>query len=162
MNWDKMKGFLWGLLACGLLSLLFGSCGAHRTLSEDRVHYDTVWTVKVAERAKNDSVVYRERVEIVPKLIHVGDTTIMHMDTTIVRVTERNQLLTRNIYQDKGRIVRDTVRVDKVVPVKEASNKTVPKWKLVGIGILIGLIMCLIFRFKGKLLSFFKSLAKLI
>lgn len=157
---DRIIGGLWGLLACGLLTLILGSCGAHRTLSEARVHYDTVWTVKVAENAKNDSVVYRERVEIVPKLIHVGDTTILHMDTTIVRVTERNQLLTRNIYQDKGRIVRDTVKVDKIVPVKEASNKTVPRWKLIGIGMILGLIVCFIFRFRVRLLSFFKGLAK--
>lgn len=157
---DRIIGGLWGLLACGLLTLILGSCGAHRTLSEARVHYDTVWTVKVAENAKNDSVVYRERVEIVPKLIHVGDTTILHMDTTIVRVTERNQLLTRNIYHDQGRIVRDTVKVDKIVPVKEASNKTVPRWKLIGIGMILGLIVCFIFRFRVRLLSFFRGLAK--
>lgn len=159
---DKIKGFLWGLLLCGLLSLFLGACASHRETITDRVHYDTVWTVKVAENAKNDSVVYRERVEIVPKLIHVGDTTILHLDTTIVRVTERNLYTTKNVYQDKGRIVRDTVKVDKIVPVKEASNKTVPKWKLIGIGIIFGLIMCLIFRFRSKLFSFFTSLVKLI
>lgn len=145
---DKIKDFLWGLLLCGLLSLLFGACASHRETITDRVRYDTVWTVKVAQNAKNDSVVYRERVEIVPKLIHVGDTTILHLDTTIVRVTERNLYTTRNVYQDQGRIVRDTVKVDKIMPVKQASNKTVPKWKLVGVGLFLGLIICFVIRRK--------------
>lgn len=116
---DRLIGWIWGLVVCGLISLILGGCSAHRTLVSERARYDTVWMVSAAQTAKSDSVVVRERVEIVPKLIRVGDTTILHRDTTIVRVVERNVTNNRNFYTDKGRVRTDTVSV--VREVEKAS-----------------------------------------
>ena len=105
---DKLKGLLWAIVICAIISLLCG-CKTRQSVIKERVVYDTVWTQKSQDRAKNDSVVYRERIVVQPHVIHVGDTTIVYSDTTIVRVAETNRYYTNNITSDKGKIIRDTV-----------------------------------------------------
>lgn len=41
---NRIIGAIWGLVACGLLTLLLGSCGGHRTLVESvRYEHDTAY-----------------------------------------------------------------------------------------------------------------------
>lgn len=98
------------LLAC----ILFGSCATSRNTERAAVK-DTVWSLKVIEKGKADSVVYREKVVIEPHIIKTGDTTIIRMDTTVVRLTERNLYTTNYLYRDTGAIHHDSVVVKKVV-----------------------------------------------
>lgn len=153
---EKIIGGIWGLVACGLLTLLLGGCGAHRTLQAERVRHDTVWMVSAGQTARSDSVVVRERVEIVPKLIRLGDTTILHRDTTIVRVVERNVVSNRSFYTDSGRIVRDTAKASREASPSPSKGKASPSpskgggviWALglLGLGALIGLGALLLLR----------------
>ena len=149
---DKLKGLLWAIVICAIISLLC-SCKTRQSVIKERVVYDTVWTQKTQDRAKNDSVVYRERIVVQPHVIHVGDTTIVYSDTTIVRVAETNRYYTNNITSDKGKIIRDTVYV---APKTDNGTKVVTKtknnWKLFGLGIIIGIVCLLVFKYRKKFL----------
>lgn len=130
----KLIGWIWGLIVCGLITLLVG-CSAKRVVASSALH-DTVWSVSVVREGSADSVVVRERVEIVPKLIRVGDTVLLHRDTTIVRVVERNTVNNRNYYTDKGSVVRDTVR-QVVVPAAQKKSRSL-WWVWMAVGLTAG------------------------
>ena len=149
----KLNLLFWIAVVCVLLSLLCG-CKTRQSVIKERVVYDTVWTQKTQDRAKNDSVVYRERIVVQPHIIHVGDTTIVYSDTTIVRVAETNRYYTNNITSDKGKIIRDTVysQTTKIVPDEKTKvvTKTKSSWKLFWIGILTGICVALLYKYRKK------------
>ena len=157
---DKLKGLLWAIVICAIISLLCG-CKTRQSVIKERVVYDTVWTQKTQDRAKNDSFVYRERIVVQPHVIHVGDTTIVYSDTTIVRVAETNRYYTNNITSDKGKIIRDTVYV---APKTDNGTKVVTKtknnWKLFWLGIIIGIVCLLVFKYRKKFLLIVSKFAK--
>lgn len=157
---DKLKGLLWAIVICAIISLLCG-CKTRQSIIKERVVYDTVWTQKTQDRAKNDSVVYRERIVVQPHIIHVGDTTIVYSDTTIVRVAETNRYYTNNITSDKGKIIRDTVYV---APKTDNGTKVVTKtknnWKLFWLGIIIGIVCLLVFKYRKMFLLIVSKFAK--
>lgn len=140
-----------GLLLC----LVLGGCKGRETLVRERVVYDTAWLKKLAQSERNDSVVYRERVEIVPRFYRTGDTTLVSMDTTIVRLTERNLYRTYNIYSDSGRISKDKVAVSKT----ETTTKSENKWRRLWQGVIIGIILALAAVYGKRLFCFIKRIA---
>ena len=150
---DKLKGLLWAIVICAIISLLCG-CKTRQSVIKERIVYDTAWTQKTQDRAKNDSVVYRERIVVQPHVIHVGDTTIVYSDTTIVRVAETNRYYTNNITSDKGKIIRDTVysQTTKIVPDEKTKvvTKTKSSWKLFFVGVLLGIIVALLYKYRKK------------
>ena len=160
---DKLKGLFWAIVICAIISLLCG-CKTRQSVIKERVVYDTVWTQKTQDRAKNDSVVYRERIVVQPHVIHVGDTTIVYSDTTIVRVAETNKYYTNNITSDKGKIIRDTVysQTTKIVPDKETKvvTKTKSSWKLFFVGILAGIMVAILYKYRKKFLLIVSRCAK--
>lgn len=160
---DKLKGLLWAIVICAIISLLC-SCKTRQSVIRDRIVYDTVWTQKTQDRTKNDSVVYRERIVVQPHVIHVGDTTIVYSDTTIVRVAETNRYYTNNITSDKGKIIRDTVysQTTKIVPDEKtkAVTKTKSSWKLFFVGILAGIIVALLYKYRKKVFMIVSKCAK--
>ena len=157
---DKLKGLLWAIVICAIISLLCG-CKTRQSVIKERVVYDTAWVQKTQDRAKNDSVVYRERIVVQPHIIHVGDTTIVYSDTTIVRVAETNRYYTNNITSDKGKIIRDTVYV---APKTDKGTKVVTKtkssWKLFFVGILAGIIVAILYKYRKKFLLIVSRCAK--
>lgn len=150
---NRMRILFWICVICVLLSLLCG-CKTRQSVIKERVVYDTAWTQKTQDRAKNDSVVYRERIVVQPHIIHVGDTTIVYSDTTIVRVAETNRYYTNNITSDKGKIIRDTVysQTTKIVPDEKTKvvTKTKSSWKLFFVGVLLGIIVALLYKYRKK------------
>lgn len=149
----RLNLLFWICVICVLLSLLCG-CKTRQSVIKERVVYDTAWTQKTQDRAKNDSVVYRERIVVQPHIIHVGDTTIVYSDTTIVRVAETNRYYTNNITSDKGKIIRDTVysQTTKIVPDEKTKvvTKTKSSWKLFFVGVLLGIIVALLYKYRKK------------
>ena len=149
----KLKGLLWAIVICAIISLLC-SCKTRQSVIKERVVYDTAWTQKTQDRSKNDSVVYRERIVVQPHVIHVGDTTIVYSDTTIVRVAETNRYYTNNITSDKGKIIRDTVysQTTKLMPKVEQKVVAKSSWKLFWLGIIVGIVCLLVFKYRKKFL----------
>ena len=150
----KLNLLFWICVICVLLSLLCG-CKVRQSVIKERVVYDTAWVQKTQDRAKNDSVVYRERIVVQPHIIHVGDTTIVYSDTTIVRVAETNRYYTNNITSDKGKIIRDTVysQTTKIVPKTDKAKvvtRTKSSWKLFFVGVLLGIIVVLLYKYRKK------------
>ena len=126
-------------------------CASGRSVIKERVVYDTAWVQKTQDRAKNDSVVYRERIVVQPHIIRVGDTTIVYSDTTIVRMSETNRYYTNNITSDKGKIIRDTVySLPKTDNGTKVVTKTKSNWKLFWIGISAGIIIALLYKYRKK------------
>ncbi len=160
---DKLKGLLWAIVICAIISLLCG-CKTRQSVIKERVVYDTVWSQKSQDRAKNDSVVYRERIVVQPHVIRVGDTTIVYSDTTIVRVAETNRYYTNNITSDKGKIIRDTVysQTTKIVPDEKTKvvTKTKSSWKLFLVGILAGIMVAILYKYRKKFLLIVSKFAK--
>ena len=148
---DKLKGLLWAIIICALISLLCG-CKTRQNVIKEQVVYDTAWTQETQDRAKNDSIVYRERIVVQPHIIHVGDTTIVYSDTTIVRVTETNRYYTNNITSDKGKNLRDTVysQTTKLMPKVEQKVVNKSSWKLFFVGILAGIMVALLHKYRKK------------
>ena len=149
----KLNLLFWICVICVLLSLLCG-CKTRQNVIKERVVYDTAWVQKTQDRTKNDSVVYRERIVVQPHIIRVGDTTIVYSDTTIVRVAETNRYYTNNITSDKGKIIRDTVysQTSKIVPDEKTKvvTKTKSSWKLFLVGVLAGIIVALLYKYRKK------------
>lgn len=158
-DWGSLIGMLIGLILGLVICACLGSCKAHESVITTRTVYDTVWSVKSAQNAKNDSVIYRERVEIVPHIVKVGDTTIVYSDTTIVRVAERNLYRTNNVYSDQGKILRDTAYIEKQVPTKQLNaatkHKGVSKWHVWLFGILIGVLLAVAWKDRKKIVKAF-------
>lgn len=155
-----------GCLIAVIIAMLFcailGACKTRESVQSERVVYDTIWSEKTAQSAKNDSIVYRERIVVQPHVIRVGDTTIVYSDTTIVRVAEQNHYITRNVYQDKGQIIRDTAYIEKQVPVTvKESAKSENKWATIWVGILIGIALALAVKYRKTLLSFIRRLIRM-
>ncbi len=130
-------------------------CASGRSVIKERVVYDTAWTQKTQDMAKNDSVVYRERIVVQPHIIRVGDTTIVYSDTTIVRMSETNRYYTNNIISDRGKIIRDTVYS---LPKTDNGTKVVTKkkssWKLFFVGVLAGIIVAILCKYQKKIFLF--------
>lgn len=144
-------------IAIGLLaSLVLGGCKGRETLVKERVVYDTAWIKKLAQSERNDSVVYRERVEIVPRFIKTGDTTIINMDTTVVRLTERNVYRTYNVYSDSGRLSRSDVTVSKM---EKVTVKTENKWRRWWQGLVAGVLLSLAAVFGKRMFCFIRRMA---
>lgn len=142
-------------IVIGLLCLFLGGCKGRETLVRERVAYDTAWLEKLAHSERKDSVVYRERVEIVPRFYRTGDTTLVSMDTTIVRLTERNAYRTYNIYSDSGRISKNRVAVSKT----GTATKTESKWRRLWQGVIIGILLTLAAVYGKRLFCFIKRMA---
>lgn len=157
-------GCLVAVIIAMILCALLGSCKAPQSTISGRVVYDTVWTEKTAQSAKNDSIVYRERIVVQPHVIRVGDTTIVYSDTTIVRVAENNHYITRNFYQDKGQIVRDTAYKKEIQYVPQEKTKTVykNKWRLFWVGIIIGVLIALVIKFRKQIATFTRRILKFV
>lgn len=119
---EKIIGSIWGLLACALLSLLLASCAARKTIVQSHATHDTVWMVQKSTGERQDSVLIKERVEIVPKLIRIGDSLVLHTDTNVLRVVQRNIYQNRNVYTGKGHVVRDTVFTAISAPASQKSS----------------------------------------
>ena len=151
---NTLKALFWSIVLCAIISLLCG-CKARQSVIKERVVYDTAWTQKTQDRAKNDSVVYRERIVVQPHIIRVGDTTIVYSDTTIVRVAETNRYYTNNITSDKGKIIRDTVYI---APKTDNGTKVVTKtkssWKLFWMGISAGIMVAILYKYRKKVFFF--------
>ena len=157
---DKLKGLLWAIVICAIISLLCG-CKTRQSVIKERVVYDTAWVQKTQDRAKNDSVVYRERIVVQPHVIHVGDTTIVYSDTTIVRVAETNRYYTNNITSDKGKIIRDTVySLPKTDNRTKVVTKTKSSWKLFFVGVLAGIMVAILYKYRKKVFLFVSRCVK--
>lgn len=148
--WPWLLDILLVVFFVAFLFALIG-CASGRRVIKERAVYDTAWVRKTQDRAKNDSVVYRERIVVQPHIIRVGDTTIVYSDTTIVREAETNRYYTNNITSDKGKIIRDTVYI---APKTDNGTKVVTKtkssWKLFWMGISAGIIVALLYKYRKK------------
>ena len=157
---NTLKALFWSIVLCAIISLLCG-CKARQSVIKERVVYDTAWTQKTQDRAKTDSVVYRERIVVQPHIIRVGDTTIVYSDTTIVRVAETNRYYTNNITSDKGKIIRDTVYI---APKTDNGTKVVTKtkssWKLFWMGISAGIMVAILYKYRKKVFLFVSRCVK--
>ena len=157
---NTLKALFWSIVLCAIISLLCG-CKARQSVIKERVVYDTAWTQKTQDRAKNDSVVYRERIVVQPHIIRVGDTTIVYSDTTIVRVADTNRYYTNNITSDKGKIIRDTVYI---APKTDNGTKVVTKtkssWKLFWMGISAGIMVAILYKYRKKVFLFVSRCVK--
>lgn len=146
------------LIVCALL----GSCKTRQSVISERVVYDTVWTAKVVRDSINGVRVEREITRIVPHIVKVGDTTIVYSDTIINRSTDNNTYLTKYIYQDQGKISKDSARIEekKSVPAQKvnAKDKKDSKWRLFWMGIIIGLLSTLAITSWKKIKKIFQTL----
>lgn len=139
----------WGLAVSLIVAIIFcilvGSCRTRQGVVSESRHYDSAWSVRVMQNGHGDSVVYKERVEIVPRLVHVGDTTIVTMDTIINRYTERTVNNNNYFYYDNGKQTRDSANIKKTAakPQQPAKQKGKPQWRLLWYGILIGILIFL-------------------
>ncbi len=151
----------WLILALIFCAML-GGCKAKEKIVQSTVR-DTVWTVQIVHDSKGDSVVYREKVMVVPHIYNVRDTNIVLMDTTIINSTERTIKETNNYYSDKGQIVHDTAYIEKRVPEKAkvsgSSTQHVHKWRILGIGILVGLLIAICWNYRKAIVRFIRRLA---
>lgn len=150
------------LIVCALL----GSCKTRQSVISERVVYDTVWTTKVVHDSINGVRVEREITRIVPHIVKVGDTTIVYSDTIINRSTDNNTYLTKYIYQDQGKISKDSARIEekKSVPAQKvnAKDKRDTKWRLFWAGVIVGVLVTLCIKYRKKIAGFIKRLAKRI
>ena len=137
----------WGLAVSLIVAIIFcifvGSCRTRQGVVSESRHYDSAWSVRDVQNGHGDSVVYKERVEIVPRLVHVGDTAIVTMDTIINRYTERTVNNNNYFYYDNGKQTRDSANMKNtaVKPQQPAKQKT--QWRLLWYGILIGILIFL-------------------
>lgn len=152
---------IWLIIALAFCAML-GGCKAKEKIVQSTVR-DTVWTVQVARGAKGDSVVYREKVVIRPHIFNVGDTTITVMDTTIVNSTERTVMETNNYYYGSGKTTHDTTFIEARHPPEQAksdtNSKQVHKWRLLCMGIIIGLLIATCYKYRKAISNFMRRLA---
>lgn len=149
-----------GCLVAVILALLFcallGGCKAKERIVQSTVR-DTVWTVQIVQGSKGDSVVYREKMVVVPHVYNVGDTNIILMDTTIVNSTERTVKEINNYYSDKGEIKHDPVQSKNKANTSSAGH--VHKWRIMCIGILVGLLIAICWNYRKAIVSSIRRLA---
>lgn len=156
-DWRDGCGMIIGLILGIIICALLGSCKTRQSVIKERVVYDTVWTVKTVHDSINEVRVEKEITRIVPHVIRVGDTTIVYSDTTIIRNVEGSNYVYKNYYQDKGQISKDSARIEekKSLPAQKAKNKGKDsKWKMFLSGIIVGLLVALVFRYRKKIFSF--------
>lgn len=155
---DKFKGWLWGLVACAVISLLLGSCKPHQNVVlSERVVYDTVWTTKVVHDSIKGTRVEREITKIVPHVIRVGDTTIIYSDTIINKNIENNTYISKNEQKDQGRISNDSARIEEKKAEKAvAKQQPIQRWRIFWYGILAGIIVTLCYKNRKKIIGFIK------
>lgn len=163
-DWKKLfvmfLEIMTGLVICALIS----SCKTHEPLVSERSRQDSVWTVKVVQNGHGDSIVYKERMIVVPRMVHVGDTTLLSMDTTIYKYTERTITNNNNYYYDNGRAVKDSANVEKKNEShsKATHDKEHSKWILLWHDVIIGVIIALIVSIIINRKSIFKRIRQLI
>ena len=126
---DRLKGLFWGLLACAILTLLFG-CTTMRYVPVPSVSVDSVYV----DRWLRDSVYLHDSVFV--NRYSKGDTVFV------------DKVVTR--YKYKDRLRHDTVAVVRVdsVRVPYPIEKDLGWWEKTKIGvfpILIGMIAVLAF-----------------
>ena len=152
---------IWLIVALAFCAML-GGCKAKEKIVQRTVR-DTVWPVQAARGAKGDSVVYREKVVIRPHIFNVGDTTITVMDTTIVNSTERTLMETNNYYYGSGKTTHDTTFIEARHPPEQAksdtNSKQVHKWRLLCMGIIIGLLIATCYKYRKAISNFMRRLA---
>lgn len=138
-----------------LLLCLLTSCKSGKEMTGDHLRYDSVYSAISRLTDRHDSVVYQERVVVQPHIIRVGDTTIVKMDTTIVRNTTRNVYSTISNSTDQGRIVRDTAYVERKVPVKASAAKAEPthKWRAWWLGVIVGVLLAVAVKYRKKIFN---------
>lgn len=144
------------------------SCRARQAVVSERTIYDTVWTEKTHQSQRNDSVTVREVLRIVPHIIRVGDTTIIHSDTTIIQTVERNHYDTRNIYQNEGRIRVDTAYIERTHTVAQPTNNSSAdrrkavrnRLKMAALTAILAMVISLLIRYRKQIVMFIRRLAK--
>lgn len=143
------------LLICAML----GGCKTRQSVSQEHWHHDTAWVVRVATNSKGDSTIYKERIEIVPRIVNVGDTTIYHMDTTIYRYTEVIKNNNTTIYSNQGKESKDSANIKqkKTSPPSKAAQKQEKKLNLLWYGIIIGVIIAIAIAKRKKITAFIKK-----
>lgn len=153
---EILVGLILGMIICAVM----GSCKTRQGVIKERVVYDTVWSVKTVHDSINGVRVEKEITRIVPHVIRVGDTTIVYSDTTIIRNVEGSNYVYKNYYQDKGQISKDSARIEekKLLPAQKEKDKGKDfKWRVFWTGIIIGLLVALVFRFRKKIFSLLKG-----
>lgn len=131
-----------------LASVLISSCRSHESVVSERVTHDTAWAVSVAQGQRNDSVMVYERVRIEPRIVRVGDTTIVNMDTIIYKETVRNFYDTQYVYRDVGKVSTDSAGRETVRRESPAARKTETeaprkdgKWRMLLAGMAAGVLL---------------------
>lgn len=138
-----------------LASVLISSCKSRESVVSDRVAHDTAWAVSVAQGQRNDSVRVYERVEIVPRIVREGDTTIVNMDTIIYKETVRNFYNTQYVYRDEGKVSTDSVSKETVrkdsPAVRKAETDTRRKdgkWRMLLAGMAAGVLLSICVKYR--------------
>lgn len=159
-------GCLISIIIALIICAMLGSCKTRQSVVRERVVYDTVWSVKVVHDSINGVRVEREVVKVTPHIIRVGDTTIIYSDTIINKSTDNNTFLTKYVYQDQGKISKDSARIEekKAAPSQKDKDKSKKdsKWRLFWTGIIVGVLVILVFNNRKKVSSFIRRLAKRI
>lgn len=159
-DWRGGIEILIGIIIAMIFCALLGSCKTRQSVVGERVVYDTVWTTKVVHDSINGVRVEKEITRIVPHIIRIGDTTIVYSDTTIIRNVEGSNYVYKNYYQDKGKISKDSARIEekKALPASKGKDKSESKWRLLWTGIIVGVLIALVFRYRKKIITFIKGL----
>lgn len=138
-----------------VLFILFGSCRTHGSVSS-RVVYDTVWSVKVIHDSIQGTRVEREMVRIEPHIVRLKDTTIIYADTTVVRNVEGQTVIYKQYLHDRGEISKDSAykKESQYVSREKTNTDCLYKWRLLWVGILIGVLAALIVRYRRTIAAF--------
>lgn len=133
-------GLLLGMLAC----LLMGSCSPKQTVVSARSSADSAWLMRLSDRVVHDSTVYRERIEVVPRVISAGDTAFIRMDTNVYRLTERNVCNFYTVYADSGHARSDSARADIRSTAAAGATGGSGLWQGLSAGIVVGIVLCVL------------------
>lgn len=158
---EKLIRIIISLAIALVVCALIGSCKTREIVNE-RVVYDTVWNVQKVQTAKGDSVVHKELVRIEPRIVYAGDTTIINMDTTIEKTTDRYFYETNNYYIDQGRVSKDSAVTEKKTqpPSPSKDVKKENKWRLWWSCLIIAVLLSLIIQNWKKIVTFVRRLVK--
>lgn len=144
-DWGNMLSCLIGVIIGLIVCALMGSCKSHERIISDHSCHDSTWMVKVTENGHGDSIVYKERIFVVPRIVRVGDTTLVTMDTTIYKYTERTVNNNINRYYNTGKSMKDSSKVESLEPSEKEKRKSGGiQWKTLVCGIAAGAIITLV------------------
>lgn len=157
-----IKQIIIGTILGAFICALLGSCRTRQYVVSNRTVRDTVWTVKTVRDSSNARVVERETTRIVPHIIHVGDTTIIYSDTTIIRNTEGSTYIYHNGTNDHGALHTDTAMVIRTVPYNDTTHRNQAadnqaKWRMYWLGIATALLLCLLLANRKRISAFIKQ-----